>query len=43
MIIEPDRTRNHASAIASRLESVFKEFFQHFERKRQQLDEDWLS
>ena len=43
MIIEPDRTRVHAPAIASRLESVFEDFFTRFKRKRQRLDAAWLS
>lgn len=43
MIIEPDRTRDHAPAITTRLETVFDEFFSKFKRKRQHLDTAWLS
>jgi hypothetical protein len=43
MIIEPDRTRDYAPAIAARLEAVFGKFFRKFERKRRHIDKAWLS
>lgn len=42
LILEPDRTRHHAPDIATRLETVFEDFFHQFKQKRQDIDNAWL-
>lgn len=43
LVLEPDRTRQHAPAIATRLESVFEDFFTRFSRARYDIDTAWRS
>jgi len=43
LVLEPEQTRQHASAVANRLESVFDDFFTQFDQARHRIDSAWLS
>ena len=43
LILEPDRTRQRTPAIATRLETVFEDFFTQFNRECRHIDTAWVS
>jgi len=43
LVLEPDRTRQCAPAIATRLETVFEDFFTQFNREYRDIDSAWVS